>query len=84
MHLQLKTVLNHVHPIKGFVYKDVRLLGDGAFVHIDATDRRSRQQQGTVLQVHAGAAELRPPADASLRDCPAVGHRGVAAVQPAP
>jgi transposase len=37
MQLQLKTVLNHVHPIKGFVYKDVRLLDDGAFVHIDTT-----------------------------------------------
>jgi transposase len=26
MQLQLRTVLNHVHPIKGFVYKDVRMV----------------------------------------------------------
>jgi transposase len=37
MQLQIKTVLNHVHPLKGFVYKDVRFLGDRAFARIDAT-----------------------------------------------
>jgi transposase len=37
MQLQIKTLLNHVHPLKGFVYEDVRLVGDGVLPHIDAT-----------------------------------------------
>ena len=37
MQLQLKTVLNRVHPLKGFVYGDVRLLKKGACECIEAT-----------------------------------------------
>jgi transposase len=38
MQLHLKTLLNHVHPIKGFVYHDVRLVRpkDKAAAHIEA------------------------------------------------
>jgi transposase len=41
MQLQLKTILNHVHPIKGFVYADVRLvhLRGAKAAHVEATVR---------------------------------------------
>lgn len=37
MQLQLKTVLNRVHPIKGFVYADIRLANLGGTLQIEAT-----------------------------------------------
>lgn len=37
MQLQLKTVLNRVHPIKGFVYADTRLVDMGGTPQIEAT-----------------------------------------------
>lgn len=37
MQLQVKTVLNSVHPLKSFVYGDVRLAGAGARQCIEAT-----------------------------------------------
>jgi transposase len=40
--LQLKTILNEVHPIKGFVYEDVRLVYGGGTPWIEATVRERR------------------------------------------
>lgn len=37
MQLQIKTVLNRVHPIKGFVYADIRLVDVGGTPQIEAT-----------------------------------------------
>lgn len=44
MQLQLKTVLNRVHPLKGFVYQDVRLveLGRKETPQVEATVRERR------------------------------------------
>lgn len=37
MQLQVKTVLNRVHPLKGFVYADIRSVGQGERAWIEAT-----------------------------------------------
>ena len=48
MQLQLKTVLNHVHPLKGFVYASVELVHlPGRTAHIEATVKERRRSQPT-------------------------------------
>jgi len=49
MQLQLKTVLNHVHPLKGFVYASVELvrLGGGHGAHVEATVKERRRSKPT-------------------------------------
>jgi hypothetical protein len=42
MQLQLKTVLNRVHPLKGFVYADVRLVEGTRAPYIEATVQERR------------------------------------------
>jgi transposase len=47
MQLQLKTVLNRVHPLKGFVYADVRLVEGKRAPYIEATVRERRGAKAT-------------------------------------
>ncbi|MBV8282324.1 MAG: hypothetical protein JO347_09720 [Candidatus Eremiobacteraeota bacterium] len=47
MQLQLKKVLNRVHPLKGFVYADVRLVEGKRGPYIEATITERRGSQGT-------------------------------------
>ena len=47
MQLQVKTLLNHVHPIKGFVYRDVRLVQpEGKAPHIAARIEPRKNSKG--------------------------------------
>lgn len=46
MQLQVKTILNRVHPIKGFVYGDVRLEGKGEGQRIEADIRPRANSKG--------------------------------------
>jgi transposase len=47
MQLQLKTVLNRVHPLKGFVYADVRLVEGKRAPYIEATVHERRGAKAT-------------------------------------
>jgi transposase len=47
MQLQLKTILNKVHPLKGFVYADVRLVESKRGSYIEATVQERRGSKGT-------------------------------------
>ena len=47
--MQLKTLLNRVHPVKGFVYEKVRLVEDGGAANgcrIEADMRPRRRSKG--------------------------------------
>ena len=56
MQLQLRTILNHVHPIKGFVYADVRLAtsANGRTKRIDAHIVARKKSKGRCA--HCGEA----------------------------
>ena len=45
--MRVKTVLNRVHKVKGFVYEKVRIVGDGIEVGIRPRKRSRRSQRGS-------------------------------------